>query len=130
MQIERASDAYVTYWISITNLTAVPVNIEARYAVLGWSGSARQPHEEVIMRITIDTNDDGAALAPAAATIHPPIAAESSALDGGAAAASLPRPAAAADEVEAGSEHAAVAAGIDGGAVPDWLLQAIGEQTA
>ena len=36
VQVERASDAYVTYWISITNLTTVPVNIEARYAVLGW----------------------------------------------------------------------------------------------
>jgi hypothetical protein len=81
------------------------------------------------MRITIDTNDDGAAIAPAAVTIHPPIAAESSALDGGAAAASLPRPAAAGD-VEAGSENAALAAGLDGGAVPDWLLQAIGGQTA
>jgi hypothetical protein len=36
VQVERATDAYVTYWISITNLTAQPVNIEARYAVLGW----------------------------------------------------------------------------------------------
>jgi hypothetical protein len=35
-QVERASDQYITYWISITNLTPVPVNIEARYAVLGW----------------------------------------------------------------------------------------------
>lgn len=36
VQVERASDQYITYWISITNLTPVPVNIEARYAVLGW----------------------------------------------------------------------------------------------
>jgi len=36
VQVERASDEYCTYWISITNLTPVPVNIEARYAVLGW----------------------------------------------------------------------------------------------
>ena len=32
---ERASTGFVTYWISITNLTPVPVGIEARYAVLG-----------------------------------------------------------------------------------------------
>lgn len=36
VQVERASDQYITYWIRITNLTPVPVNIEARYAVLGW----------------------------------------------------------------------------------------------
>jgi hypothetical protein len=36
VQVERESDQYITYWISITNLTPVPVNIEARYAVLGW----------------------------------------------------------------------------------------------
>jgi hypothetical protein len=34
--VERSEDKYVTYWISITNLTNTPVNIEARYAVLGW----------------------------------------------------------------------------------------------
>jgi hypothetical protein len=34
VQVERASDQYITYWISITNLTPVPVNFEARYAVL------------------------------------------------------------------------------------------------
>ncbi len=34
--VERAEDAYVTYWISITNLTSADVDIEARYAVLGW----------------------------------------------------------------------------------------------
>ena len=32
---ERASDGYVTYWICITNLTPVAVDIESRYAVLG-----------------------------------------------------------------------------------------------
>lgn len=36
VQVERASDQYITYWISITNLTATPIEIEARYAVLGW----------------------------------------------------------------------------------------------
>ena len=36
VQVERASDSRITYWISITNLTGTPVNIEARYAVLGW----------------------------------------------------------------------------------------------
>ncbi len=36
VQVERASDEYITYWISITNLTPVPVSIEARYGVLGW----------------------------------------------------------------------------------------------
>jgi hypothetical protein len=36
VQVERASDQFITYWISIKNLTAEPVNIEARYAVLGW----------------------------------------------------------------------------------------------
>jgi hypothetical protein len=32
--VERASATYITYWITIKNLTSVPVNIEARYAVL------------------------------------------------------------------------------------------------
>lgn len=36
VQVERASDRYITYWINITNLTPVSVNIEARFAVLGW----------------------------------------------------------------------------------------------
>lgn len=36
VQVERATDRHITYWISITNLTAEPVNIEARYAVHGW----------------------------------------------------------------------------------------------
>jgi hypothetical protein len=34
VQVERASPNDITYWISITNLTSDPVNIEARYAVL------------------------------------------------------------------------------------------------
>jgi hypothetical protein len=34
VQVERASYGYITYWISITNLTSSPVNIEARYEVL------------------------------------------------------------------------------------------------
>jgi hypothetical protein len=32
---ERASDRYVTYWICVSNLTPVPVDIEGRYGVLG-----------------------------------------------------------------------------------------------
>lgn len=35
VDVERASTGYLTYWISITNLTPFPVDIEARYAVLG-----------------------------------------------------------------------------------------------
>ena len=34
VQVERASQNYITYWISITNLTPAPVDIEARYSVL------------------------------------------------------------------------------------------------
>ena len=36
VQVERATDQFITYWISVTNHTPEPVNIEARYAVLGW----------------------------------------------------------------------------------------------
>ncbi len=36
VEVERASDAFITYWITISNLTNESVNIEARYAVLGW----------------------------------------------------------------------------------------------
>lgn len=32
--VERASESYMTYWITIRNLSPVPVDIEARYAVL------------------------------------------------------------------------------------------------
>lgn len=32
--VERASGTAITYWITIRNVTAAPVNIEARYAVL------------------------------------------------------------------------------------------------
>ncbi len=32
---ERASDGFITYWICVTNLTSVPVNIEGRFGVLG-----------------------------------------------------------------------------------------------
>jgi hypothetical protein len=35
VQVERANDQHVTYWISVTNVTPEPVNIEGRYAVLG-----------------------------------------------------------------------------------------------
>lgn len=36
VRVERASDRFITYWIDITNLTNAEVQIEARYAVLGW----------------------------------------------------------------------------------------------
>jgi subtilisin family serine protease len=36
VRVERASDRFITYWIDITNLTNSEVQIEARYAVLGW----------------------------------------------------------------------------------------------
>lgn len=32
--VERATNQYITYWVTIKNLTSAPVNIEARYAVL------------------------------------------------------------------------------------------------
>jgi hypothetical protein len=35
VKIQRSSGAFVTYWISVTNLTAAPVNIQGRYTVLG-----------------------------------------------------------------------------------------------
>jgi hypothetical protein len=31
--VERASATDITYWITITNLTAAPIDIEARYVV-------------------------------------------------------------------------------------------------
>lgn len=36
VQVERTSDSFITYWINVTNLSSASVNIEARYAVLGW----------------------------------------------------------------------------------------------
>ena len=36
VQVERASFAFITYWINVTNVTPVPVTFEARYNVLGW----------------------------------------------------------------------------------------------
>jgi hypothetical protein len=35
VEIQRASGAYVTYWIAVTNLTGAPVSIQGRYTVLG-----------------------------------------------------------------------------------------------
>jgi hypothetical protein len=35
-RVERATDDYATYWISVVNLTDRPVDIEGRFAVLGW----------------------------------------------------------------------------------------------
>ena len=34
VQVERASAEFVTYWITVTNLTASPVDFEGRYCVL------------------------------------------------------------------------------------------------
>jgi len=34
VQVERASSGYITYWISITNITSIDVDVEARYGVL------------------------------------------------------------------------------------------------
>lgn len=36
IQVERASDAHITYWITVRNHTSETANIEARYAVHGW----------------------------------------------------------------------------------------------
>jgi hypothetical protein len=33
VEVERATNDYITYWVTIRNLTSEPVNIEARYAV-------------------------------------------------------------------------------------------------
>lgn len=35
VEVERASASQITYWINVTNLTATPVQIEGRYAVMG-----------------------------------------------------------------------------------------------
>lgn len=34
VEVERASTNFITYWITVKNLTSLPINIEARYAVL------------------------------------------------------------------------------------------------
>jgi hypothetical protein len=34
VQLERADASKITYWITVKNLTAVPVDIEARFAVM------------------------------------------------------------------------------------------------
>jgi hypothetical protein len=34
VEVERASAELVTYWITVTNLTPVPVNFEGRYCIL------------------------------------------------------------------------------------------------
>jgi len=34
VEVERASDADITYWITVRNLTSSDVNVEARYAIL------------------------------------------------------------------------------------------------
>jgi hypothetical protein len=36
VQVERASDAFITYWINVTNTSPAACDIEARYGVLGW----------------------------------------------------------------------------------------------
>lgn len=35
-RVERASAEFVTYWITVTNLTPDPVNVEGRYAILSY----------------------------------------------------------------------------------------------
>lgn len=35
VQVQRASGANITYWITVTNKTSVPINFEARYQTLG-----------------------------------------------------------------------------------------------
>ena len=34
VEVERATPQFITYWVNVRNMTAQPVNIEARYAVL------------------------------------------------------------------------------------------------
>ena len=34
VQVERASAEYVTYWITVRNLTPDPANFEGRYCIL------------------------------------------------------------------------------------------------
>jgi hypothetical protein len=34
VEVERASTPNITYWIDVHNLTADPVNFEARYAIM------------------------------------------------------------------------------------------------
>jgi hypothetical protein len=34
VQVERANAEYVTYWITVKNLTASPLNFEGRYCIL------------------------------------------------------------------------------------------------
>ncbi len=36
LSVERTSDRQLAYWLTARNLTPEPVNIEARYAILGW----------------------------------------------------------------------------------------------
>jgi len=41
VQVERQAETLLKYYIEIKNLSSVPVNIEARYTVLGWNRWAR-----------------------------------------------------------------------------------------
>jgi hypothetical protein len=36
VKVERASDRYATYWLTVQNVTNRVVMFEGRYAVLGW----------------------------------------------------------------------------------------------
>ncbi|HKE57265.1 MAG TPA: S8 family serine peptidase, partial [Pyrinomonadaceae bacterium] len=36
VQVERTSDALITYWLNVNNKSSAPVEIAARFAVLGW----------------------------------------------------------------------------------------------
>ena len=42
VQVEHADAEYVTYWITVKNLTSIPVDFDGRYAVLNWPGRAKQ----------------------------------------------------------------------------------------
>jgi hypothetical protein len=34
VQVERSDPNNITYWLTVTNLSGVPINFEGRYAVL------------------------------------------------------------------------------------------------
>ena len=36
VQVERANAEFITYWISVTHLTASPVTFEGRYCILSY----------------------------------------------------------------------------------------------
>jgi hypothetical protein len=34
MQVQRSSAEFITYWLTVQNLTALPVNFEGRFCIL------------------------------------------------------------------------------------------------